>query len=192
MHLYNRYKKNLKFSLKKMKTKFLNFRIDKLTSSIENRISGEIKATKTILVTQTELNRFNKKNKWFFNWKNLLKNHPDCSIYKLITVDFEDETQGLIAFENRTNFLFIVLIENAPSNRKPNKKYLGVLGNLVAFICKLSFEKGFDGIVAFDAKTKLIDHYKTTLKAVHIGRGRMMINSQESKELVDKYFSKNE
>ena len=64
MHLYNRYKKNLKFSLKKMKTKFLNFRIDKLTSSIENRISGELKATKTILVTQTELNRFNKKNKW--------------------------------------------------------------------------------------------------------------------------------
>jgi hypothetical protein len=175
-----------------MKNKFLNFRIDKLTSSIENRVSGEIKATETILVSKSELIRFNKKNNWFFNWKNLLKDYPDCSIYKLTLADYKDETQGLIAFENRTNFLFIILIENAPSNRKPNKKYLGVLGNLVAFICKLSFEKGFDGIVAFDAKTKLIDHYKTALKAVHIGRGRMMINSRESKELVDKYFSKNE
>jgi hypothetical protein len=56
----------------------------------------------------------------------------------------------------------------------------------------LSFEKGYDGVVAFDAKTKLIDHYKTALKASHIGKGRMMINSLESKELVDKYFSKNE
>ena len=175
-----------------MQTKFLNFRIDKLTSSIENRISGEIKATKTILVSHNELKRYNKKYQWFFSWKTLPKEYPDCSIYKLTLADFEAETQGLIAFENRTNFLFIILIENAPSNRKPNKKYLGVLGNLVAFICKLSFEKGFDGVVAFDAKTKLIDHYKTALKAVHIGRGRMMINSRESKELVDKYFSKNE
>jgi len=81
---------------------------------------------------------------------------------------------------------------SAPQNRKPIKKYQGVLGNLVAFICKLSFEKGYNGVVAFDAKTKLIDHYKTALKAVHIGRGRMMINSLESKELVDKYFNKNE
>ena len=46
-----------------MQTKFLNFRIDKLTSSIENRISGEIKATKTFPVSRNELNRFNKKNK---------------------------------------------------------------------------------------------------------------------------------
>jgi hypothetical protein len=175
-----------------MQTKFLSFRIDKLTSSIENRISGEIKATKSTLVSQNELKRFNKKNKWLFNWKNLPRDYPNCSIYKLTLADFEDEIQGLIAFENRTNFLFIILIENAPSNRKPNKKYLGVLGNLVAFICKLSFENGFEGIVAFDAKTKLIDHYKTALNAVHIGRGRMMINSRESKELVDKYFSKNE
>ena len=175
-----------------MQTKFLNFRIDKLTNSIENRVSGEIKETKTFLVSRNELNRFNKKNKWFFSWKNLQKDYPDCSIYKLTTADFEEETQGLIAFENRSNFLFIILIESAPSNRKPNKKYLGVLGNLVAFICKLSFEKGYNGVVAFDAKTKLIDHYKTALKAVHIGRGRMIINSLESQELVDKYFNKNE
>lgn len=120
------------------------------------------------------------------------REYPNCLVYKLTTTDFEEETQGLIACEIRQNFIFILLIENAPSNRKPIKKYLGVLGNLVAFICKLSFEKGFEGIVAFDAKTKLIDHYKTVLKASHIGRGRMMINSQESKVLVDKYFSKNE
>lgn len=175
-----------------MKNKFLNFRIDKLTSSIESTNTGEIKATKITIVEQTELRRFNKKSNWLFDWKNLHKEYPNCSVYKLTTIDFEDETQGLIACENRQNFLFIVLIENAPLNRKPTKKYLGVLGNLVAFVCKLSFEKGFDGIVAFDAKTKLIDHYKSVLKASHIGRGRMMINTPESRELVDKYFSKNE
>ena len=175
-----------------MKNKFLNFRIDKLTSSIESTNTGEIKATKITIVEQTELRRFNKKGSWLFDWKNLHKEYPNCSVYKLTTIDFEDETQGLIACENRQNFLFIVLIENAPLNRKPTKKYLGVLGNLVAFVCKLSFEKGFDVIVAFDAKTKLIDHYKSVLKASHIGRGRMMINTPESRELVDKYFSKNE
>lgn len=175
-----------------MKNRFLNFRIDKLTSSIENRNTGEIKTTKISVVEQIELRGYNKKNNWLFNWKNLNREYPNCLVYKLTTTDFEEETQGLIACEIRQNFIFILLIENAPSNRKPIKKYSGVLGNLVAFICKLSFEKGFEGIVAFDAKTKLIDHYKTVLKASHIGRGRMMINSQESKVLVDKYFSKNE
>ena len=66
-----------------MQTKFLNFRIDKLTSSIENRVSGEIKETKTFLVSRNELNRFNKKNKWFFSWKNLQKDYPDLDIDKM-------------------------------------------------------------------------------------------------------------
>jgi hypothetical protein len=46
------------------------------------------------------------------------------------------------------------LIESAPFNIGKGKKYLGAPCNLVAYGCKLSKEYGFDGVVAFDAKTK--------------------------------------
>jgi hypothetical protein len=67
--------------------------------------------------------------------------------------------------------------------------YYGVAGNLVAFACKCSFGHGFDGYVAFTAKTNLIEHYKKTLGAVQFSPQRMMIQEPQAKILVSKYFS---
>jgi hypothetical protein len=50
------------------------------------------------------------------------------------------------------------LIESAPFNIGRNKIYYGVPGNLVAFACKLSFERGGEGYVSFLSKTRLIGH----------------------------------
>ena len=50
------------------------------------------------------------------------------------------------------------LLESAPFNVGKKKLYEGVSGNLVAFACKLSFQKGFEGYVAFTSKTNLIKH----------------------------------
>ena len=38
------------------------------------------------------------------------------------------------------------------------KKYFGVLPNLVAYACKLAFERGYDGLVSFVTKSDLIEH----------------------------------
>jgi hypothetical protein len=80
------------------------------------------------------------------------------------------------------------LLESAPFNIGKNKLYDGVAGNLVAFACKLSFQRGFEGFVAFTAKTKLIGHYEKTLGAYHFGGQRMIIPTLASKNLVEKYF----
>lgn len=61
-------------------------------------------------------------------------------------------------------------------------------GNLVAYACKVSFQHGFDGYVAFTAKTKLIGHYEKTLGAYHIGGQRMIILTQSAELLINKYF----
>jgi len=63
-----------------------------------------------------------------------------------------------------------------------------VAGNLVAYACKVSFQKGYEGFVAFTAKTQLIEHYEETLRAYHFKNQRMIINSEPAKFLVDKYF----
>lgn len=47
-------------------------------------------------------------------------------------------------------------IESATFNKGKIKVYLGVPGNLVAFACKVSVDKGYEGFIAFDAKTALI------------------------------------
>ncbi len=84
--------------------------------------------------------------------------------------------------------IYMPLIESAPFNKGKSKIYLGAPGNLVAFACRLSFQKGFDGFVSFHSKTKLIEHYEGTLGAHHVGGQLMIINSKAAKKLVDKYF----
>jgi hypothetical protein len=80
------------------------------------------------------------------------------------------------------------LLESSPFNIGKNKVYEGVAGNLVAYACKLSFQKGFEGFVGFTAKTKLIEHYEKTLRAYHFKNQRMIIETKSAKFLVEKYF----
>jgi hypothetical protein len=68
------------------------------------------------------------------------------------------------------------------------KTYLGVPGNLVAFACKLSFQRGGDGYVSFLSKTKLIEHYEKSLGAVHLGGHNMVITTETALKLTNKYF----
>ena len=80
------------------------------------------------------------------------------------------------------------LLESAPCNKGKNKIYAGAPGNLVAFACKLSFQRGHDGNVAFVSKSRLIDHYIETLGAIHFGGRLMIIETQAALKLIDKYF----
>jgi hypothetical protein len=80
------------------------------------------------------------------------------------------------------------LIESAPFNKGKGKVYLGVPGNLVAYACRLSFQRGFEGFVSFHAKTKLIDHYIQSLGAYHFGGHLMIINTEAANKLIEKYF----
>ena len=75
--------------------------------------------------------------------------------------------QGLISVEDKQNHVFMHLIESANFNKGKTKVYLGVPSNLVAFACKISFDYGYDGYVAFDAKSALIKHYHKYLE-LHI------------------------
>jgi len=80
------------------------------------------------------------------------------------------------------------LVENAPFNIGQNKLYEGVAGNLVAHACKVSFQQGFNGFVAFTAKTKLIVHYQKNLGAYSLSGNRMIISKEAAQVLIDKYF----
>ncbi len=165
----------------------LNFEIDKLTDSILNTISGDSFQTEVVLLTKSDLKSITKSRGWLFNWRQEF-NQLDREVYKLTIIDNPDIVQGLISFTVKTDHVYMFLLESSPFNLGKNKLYEGVPGNLVAYACKVSFQRGGEGFVSFESKTKLIDHYVKTLGAYHFGGYLMVIDSIAAKRLVDKYF----
>ena len=92
--------------------------------------------------------------------------------------------------------MYVDLIEASPANNPKNKnfkgkkEYSGIGERLLAEAVKESYEKGYDGFIYFNAKTKLIEYYKREFGARLIGTQRMAIFEEEAKKLYEKYFRK--
>jgi hypothetical protein len=164
----------------------LDFVIDKLTNSIENTSTGEVFDTVVVQLTIKDLNRIPKSD-WQFDWAKEIKDKTK-DVYKLTTVNNPTIIQGLLSLEDKQDHIFMHLIESSKFNKGKDKVYLGVPGNLVAFACKISVDKDYQGFLAFDAKTALIKHYQETLHATHFRGRRMFIDTNAALRLISQYF----
>lgn len=164
-----------------------NFIIDKLTDSILNTISGDSFQTEVGRMTSVDLKNVAIKNGWNFDWRSEF-NNLQKEVYKLTIVNNSSIIQGLLSITIEQDHVYINLLESSPFNIGKDKLYEGVAGNLVAYACKISFQKGFDGFVAFTAKTNLIKHYEESLGAYHFKNQRMIIETEPAKKIVKKYF----
>jgi hypothetical protein len=122
-----------------------------------------------------------------FNWKEEFK-YPEREIYKLTIVGNPKIIQGLLSIEIKEDHVYMHLVENAPFNKGKEKVYAGVAGNLVAFACKVSFQRGFEGNISFLSKTQLEEYYANSLGAFHFGGRIMIIETQSALKLIGKYF----
>ena len=168
------------------KKNYIDIEIDKLTNSIENTITAEVFDTQITRLTIADSKQI-KKNDWEFIWLKEIKDE-NKEVYKLATVVNPDIIQGLISMEDKQDHIFMHLIETAKFNKGRNKMYFGVPGNLVAFACKLSFDKGYQGFLAFEAKSKLIKHYEESLGAIHFKGLTMFIETHAAVKLIRRYF----
>jgi hypothetical protein len=164
----------------------LDFVIDKLTNSIENTTTGEVFDTMIVQLSEKSLKQM-KKSDWQFDWRAEIKDSSK-EVYKLTTVNNPTIIQGLLSLEDKQDHVFMHLIESSRFNKGKDKVYLGVPGNLVAFACKVSVDKGYQGFLAFDAKTALIKHYQETLFATHFRGLRMFIEADSALRLISQYF----
>ena len=172
--------------MKKRTSRGLDFVVDKLTNSIENRVTRDSLPTNVFHLTKADLKTLTKKNGWVFNWRSEL-NQREREVYKLTIADNPNVIQGVMSLETRFDHVYMHLIENASFNKGGEKMYEGVPGNLVAFACRLSFQRGFEGNVSFISKTQLVDHYIKTLGALHAGNRVMIIDTGAALQLVNKY-----
>jgi hypothetical protein len=171
----------------KEQKKELDFLIDKLTNSIENVTTGDIFQTVVSWLTTSDLKAISKKNDWEFDWRSEFK-QPGREVYKLTIAGNTSIIQGLMSIEIKSDHVYLHLVENAPFNKGNSKVYAGVPGNLVAFACRLSFQRGHEGNVSFLSKSQLIEHYERTRGASHCGGRIMIIETRAALKLIATYF----
>ena len=174
--------------MKKQRETYVDIEIDKLTNSIENVVSGDIFDTEIMQLFSGDIKEI-KKSEWLFEWRKQLK-LTDRETFKLVIKNNTKIIQGLISLSDRKDHIYMHLIESSKFNKGKNKVYAGVPGNLVAFACQTSFDKGYEGYVAFDAKTSLIKHYQETLYASHFKGTTMFVETPAALKLIDQYFKK--
>lgn len=172
--------------VKKSLKKEVSEKIDKLTNSIENAITGDVLQTEFHRIAKSDLRQI-KAKEWVFDW------HEEVviagrEVYKVTIKGNRELIQGLISLKVETDHVFVFLLESAKFNKGKSKMYLGVLGNLFAFACKHSFDKGLGGFVAFVAKTKLVQHFKEELGAIQTSKQRMYIGNPQAIKLIEQYF----
>ncbi len=172
--------------MKKKKEIGLDFEIDKLTNSIENILTGEVFDTEIVKLNESGRKQIVKSD-WQFDWIKEVKDNTKA-VYKLTTINNPTIIQGLLSIEDKQDHIFMHLIESSKFNKGKGKVYLGVPGNLVAYACKVAFDKGYEGFLAFDAKTTLIKHYEESLGATYFRGQRMFIDTRAAIKLIAQYF----
>lgn len=165
-------------------------KIDELTPCLRKTSTGELINTHFNKISPTR----KKFSKWLFDWT-----QPEKKGYTVFALraDGDQRIQGLVALKKEQGYIDIDLVESAPQNNPQNKVYFsgekeynGVGGHLFAEACRQSFEAGYDGYVAFTAKTKLVEHYRKELGArpLFAGSQRMEIATNAARTLVDRYY----
>ena len=162
--------------------------IDKLTESIEDAQTGRSFPTVISVASLDDLSGL-ANDGWRFDWVQQLS---EGEVYKLTVPELGRSIHGLISISRGEGFVQANLIESHPENVGRNKRYAGVAGNLFAYAARLAFELGFQGFVAFEAKTELISHYEQSLGARRIcDSQRMYLDEEAATKLVAKYFGAN-
>lgn len=163
--------------------------VDDLTNSIIHQPTGEVFATRIVPWRELGPDQRAALDGWRFDWAKEA-NRALREVVALL-IDSPDTIQGLISIESKKGFIYVNLIESAPHNVGRNQLFRGVAGNLFAYACMRSFAAGFDGFLAFDAKTELIEHYKVSLGAQQAGSShRMIFDNPAALDLVERYYTK--
>ncbi|TDW97437.1 hypothetical protein [Dinghuibacter silviterrae] len=129
-----------------------------------------------------------------FNW-NAYKSRE---VYKLRLVS--DETiLGLMCLTDHPgegiDAIEIELLEVSLENRRGNRKFALIAGCLIAFACRESFKRGYEGWVFLKPKTYLKEHYSSKygfvwvpIKTPSQPEGIMELNTNNSLRLIKRYI----
>lgn len=108
------------------------------TWTIENAATHEIFEARITRIMPGQRMAAGKLN-FNFEWKKEIAN-SERQVYKLTPNLSPSIIHGLISLTPQQGCIYSSLVESARFNRSPNKQYLRVAGNLIAYACRLSYQ----------------------------------------------------
>lgn len=131
--------------------------------------------------------KIKKSNQYLFDWH--LENANN--VFKITSIDKKEKEEilGLISLSNIPEELriHINLVEVAIINRGKDKNVDRIAGCLLAFACKLAFDKGYLGFTSLVPKTELIELYVNKYGFTKYGR-QLAIERQAAINLILQYL----
>lgn len=129
-----------------------------------------------------------------FNWTV----YKSREVYK-IRLASEETILGLICLEDHpadgVNAIEIELVEVSADYRQRKKRLANIAGCLIAFACRESFKRGYEGWVFLVPKSYLLKHYSSKYGFIHVPiktperpEGFMELNTSNSLRLIKKYL----
>ncbi len=156
---------------------------------IVERASGEL--------VEVEIERLHpddlpgRKDGWSFDWKSVAIRRG-TETYGVRLERTPKELQGMVHLRKYSGMLIMDLLEVAPHNvGSKAKRFDRVAGILIAFSCRKSFmvEEQYRGFLTFEAKTELINMYRTKYGAKLALGQRMYIEPSQGIKLIDEYLT---
>lgn len=122
-------------------------------------------------------------------------------IYKL-RLENKSSILGLMSIRDEKDptirAIKIELLEIDSTNIGSNKRIKGTAGCLIAWACKISFDRGYEGTVYLVPKTNLITHFISVYGFIHIDirsperpLGFMILLGAISQKLINEYLTDN-
>ncbi|WEK36682.1 MAG: hypothetical protein P0Y53_04135 [Candidatus Pseudobacter hemicellulosilyticus] len=153
---------------------------------IEEVASGQLIEVIIEKVSVADYAIIRKNLRFGFDWNQFLGE----VVYKLVPAGTNDMA-GLMALTDHPQeglrFIEVKLIESAKENIGAGKKYDRVPGILLAFACRESFKKGYNGTLFLIPKTSLIPLYRQKYGFLAAGRGLYLEQAQALK-LMNNYL----
>jgi hypothetical protein len=95
--------------VKKREKTALDFKIDKLTNSIQNTVSGDSFPTDVSRLMKADLKQITKKNGWAFNWRTEL-NDNSREVFKLTISNNPNIIQGILSLTIEPDHIYMDLL----------------------------------------------------------------------------------
>jgi len=150
-----------------------------INTKTEERYVGEIDK-----VQAQDFDSIRKEKEFIFDWSK----EAEHKVFK-IKIAKSKQVLGLISIIDIPEELriHINLVEVTKENTGKNKKIRNISGCLIAYACKIAFEKGYGGFVSLIPKTQLIKHYQNFYGFIPTGH-HLVLFLEASKAMISKYL----
>lgn len=150
-----------------------------------DNITGENIKAEILPLTKKEAKQLRRNEQFGFDWEK----ETDYIVFKT-ALSTSVQIVGLMSLIDHSAELRIEihLLEVAKEHQGKEKRLANIAGCLIAYACRMAFDKGYQGFVSLIPKTSLINHYIKEYDFQQYGR-QLALEMESAEFLMLKYLN---